>query len=143
MKVETTISIEADLLEQVKNAAKDFRSHSEVFERALREYLPKLKQKPAKRKLTREEEIEILNRIGTEQREEILETLNYQADLWNEANFTESKNRRSATRKVFACLLLSVVRLSSKELILRWFALRFIQIATVCLRKSRSALTKA
>jgi len=81
MKVETTISIEADLLEQVKNAAKDFRSHSEVFERALREYLPKLKQKPAKRELTREEEIEILNRIGTEQREEILETLSYQADL--------------------------------------------------------------
>ena len=81
MKVETTITIEADLLEQVKNAAKDFRSHSEVFERALREYLPKLKQKPAKRELTREEEIEILNRIGTEQREEILETLSYQADL--------------------------------------------------------------
>ncbi len=81
MKVETTISIEADLLEQVKIAAKDFRNRSEVFEKALQEYLPKLKQKPQKRKLTREEEIEVLNRIGTEQREEILETLSYQADL--------------------------------------------------------------
>lgn len=81
MKVETTISIEADLLEQVKNAAKDFRSNSEVFEKALLEYLPKLKQEQPKRKLTREEEIEVLNRIGTEQREEILETLSYQADL--------------------------------------------------------------
>ena len=81
MKVETTIAIEADLLKQVEVAAKDFRSYSEVFEKALLEYLPKLNQKPPKRKLTREEEIEILNRIGTEQREEILETLSYQADL--------------------------------------------------------------
>jgi metal-responsive CopG/Arc/MetJ family transcriptional regulator len=81
MKVETTIAIEADLLEQVKNAAKDFRNHSEVFEKALQEYLPKLNQKLQKRKLTREEEIEVLNRIGTEQREEILETLSYQAGL--------------------------------------------------------------
>ncbi len=81
MKVETTISIEADLLEQIKNAAKDFRGRSEIVEKALREYLPKLKPKTGKRKLTCEEEIEILNRIGTEQREEILETLSYQADL--------------------------------------------------------------
>ncbi|MBA3785802.1 MAG: hypothetical protein H0X15_09760 [Acidobacteria bacterium] len=81
MKVETTIAIEADLLKQVKVAAKDFRNHSEVFEKALLEYLPKLKQKSQKRKLTREEEIEILNRIGTEQREEILENLKYQVDL--------------------------------------------------------------
>ncbi len=81
MKVETTISIEADLLEQVKVAAKDFRNRSEVFEKALREYLPTLNQKPQKRKLTREEEIKALNRIGIEQREEILETLSYQADL--------------------------------------------------------------
>jgi len=81
MKVETTITIEADLLEQAKNAAKDFRNHSEVFEKALLEYLPKLKQKSQKKKLTREEEIEILNRIGTQWREEILENLEYQIDL--------------------------------------------------------------
>ena len=81
MKVETTIAIEADLLEQVKSAAKNFRSQSELFERALQEYLPKLNQKSSKRKLTREEEIEVLNCIGMEQREEILETLSYQADI--------------------------------------------------------------
>jgi len=81
MKVETTITIEADLLEQVKNAAKDFQNNSEVFEKALREYLPRLNQKTQKRKLTREEEIEILNRIGTERRKEILENLKYQIDL--------------------------------------------------------------
>ena len=79
MKVETTITIEADLLEQV--TAKDFRSSSEVFERALLQYLPKLNHKSQKRKLTREEEIEVLNRIGVEQRDEILETLTYQVDL--------------------------------------------------------------
>ena len=81
MKVETTITIEADLLEQVEVAAKNFHSSSEVYERALLQYLPKLNNKSEKRKLTREEEIEALNRIGTEQREEILETLSYQADL--------------------------------------------------------------
>lgn len=81
MKVETTITIEADLLEQVERAAKGFRDRSEVFETALQEYLPRLNQELRKRRLTREEKIEALNRIGTEQREEILETLSYQADL--------------------------------------------------------------
>ena len=81
MKVETTITIEADLLAQADSAAKGFRNRSEVFEKALQVYLPTLNQKPKKRKLTREEEIEVLDRIGTEQREEILETLSYQIDL--------------------------------------------------------------
>lgn len=80
MKVETTIKIEADLLEQVGDAAKDFDARSAVFEKALQEYLPKLAQKP-KRKLTCEEEIEILNRIGIEERDEILENLEYQIEL--------------------------------------------------------------
>lgn len=92
-KVKTTITIEADLLEQVKNAAKGFRNQSEVVEKALREYLPKLKLKPPKQKLTRKEEIAILNRIAVEQREEILENLEYQADIWNEEIFTELKNQ--------------------------------------------------
>ena len=90
-KVKTTITIEADLLEQVKNAAKGFRNQSEVVEKALREYLPKLKQKPSKRKLTREEEIELMNRYADEHREEILENLEYQVDIWNEEIFTELK----------------------------------------------------
>ena len=81
MKVETTITIEADLLEQVEVAAKDFHSNSEVFENALIQYLPQLKRKPQKRKLTREEEIELMNRYADEHREEILETLSCQIDL--------------------------------------------------------------
>ena len=81
MKVETTITIDADLLSQANQAAKGFQSRSEVFENALQVYLPTLNQKPKKPKLTMEEEIEVLNRIGTEQREEILETLSYQIDL--------------------------------------------------------------
>jgi metal-responsive CopG/Arc/MetJ family transcriptional regulator len=79
-KVKTTITIEADLHEQVKRAAKDFPSRSEIYERALREYLPKLKQKTPKQKLTREEEIELMNRYADEHREELLETLSYQID---------------------------------------------------------------
>ena len=81
MKVETTITIEADLLAQADRAAKGFQNRSEVFEKALQIYLPTLNQKLQKPKLTREEEIEILNRIGTEQRKEILENLSYQVDL--------------------------------------------------------------
>lgn len=79
-KVKTTITIEADLHEQVKNAAKDFSSRSEIYERALREFLPKLKRKTPKQKLTREEEIELMNRYADEHREELLETLSYQID---------------------------------------------------------------
>lgn len=81
MKVETTITIEADLLEQVERAAKDFRNRSEVFEIALQEYLPKLKPKTPKRKLSREEEAELINRYADEKREEILGNLEYQVDL--------------------------------------------------------------
>ena len=81
MKVETTITIEADLLEQVEVAAKDFHSNSEVFENALIQYLPQLKYKSSKPKLTREEEIKLLNRYADEHREEILENLEYQIDL--------------------------------------------------------------
>lgn len=92
-KVRTTITIEADLLEQVKNAAKDFHSQSEIYERALREYLPKLKQNKPKPKLSHEEEIELINRYADEHREEILENLEYQADIWNEEIFTELKNQ--------------------------------------------------
>ncbi len=81
MKVETTITIEADLLAQADRAAKDFRDRSEVFEKALRKYLPTLTEKAHKPKLTREEELKVLDRIGTEQRDEILENLEYQVDL--------------------------------------------------------------
>ena len=82
MKVETTITIEADLLEQVNVAAKDFHSNSEVFERALIQYLPKLNHTSQKRKLTREEEIEVLNRIGVEQRD--------MGKIWIPLSFTSS-----------------------------------------------------
>lgn len=79
MKVETTIIIEADLLEQVDDIAKNFQSRSEVFEKALQEYLPKQKSKP-RRKLSEEEEIALINKYADENREEILETLSYQID---------------------------------------------------------------
>ena len=79
-KVKTTITIDLDLLEQVKNAAKGFPSRSEVYERALREYLPKLAQKTIRQKLTSEDEIALMNRYADEHREELLETLSYQID---------------------------------------------------------------
>lgn len=50
MKVEMTVAIEADLFKQVKMVASD------VFEKALWKYPPKLEQKTEKRKLIREEE---------------------------------------------------------------------------------------
>lgn len=81
MKVETTISIEADLLAQADRAAKGFQNRSEVFEKALQVYLPTLNQKPQKRKLTRDEEIKLINRYADEHRAEILENLEYQIDL--------------------------------------------------------------
>lgn len=109
IKVETTINIEADLLEQVKIAAIGFRDYSEVFEKALVDYLPKLKSKMSRQRLTRKEEIKILNRIGTEQREEILENLEYQIDLSNAANFSDYQSLQSAIRRGFAFMSSSAV----------------------------------
>lgn len=80
MKVETTISIEAELLERVDNAAKSFQNRSEVIEKALQEFLPKLNRQP-KRRLSEEEERAIINKYAQEHREEILENLEYQIDL--------------------------------------------------------------
>jgi metal-responsive CopG/Arc/MetJ family transcriptional regulator len=78
-KVKTTITLPKDLLNEVDIFAKDFRNRSEFVEKALRDLVErkKLQKKP---KLTREEEIAILNRIADEQQEEILETLEYQTD---------------------------------------------------------------
>jgi metal-responsive CopG/Arc/MetJ family transcriptional regulator len=81
MKVETTITIEADLLAQADLAAQSFHDRSEVFEKALKVYLPTLNQKLKKRKLSGDEEIEAMNRYADEHREEILENLEYQIDL--------------------------------------------------------------
>lgn len=79
MKVETTIAIEEDLLEKVDDAAKNFRDRSEIFEKALQEYLPKLERKTRKQ-LSEDEEIALINKYADEHREEILETLEYQKD---------------------------------------------------------------
>ena len=79
-KIKTSVTISKDLWKEVDSFAKDFRNRSEIFEIALQEYLPKLKQKSQKRKLTDEEEIEIMNRYADEHREEILENLEYQID---------------------------------------------------------------
>ena len=91
-KVKTTITIPKDLLNEVDVFAKDFRSRSEFVETALRDLVER-KKKQQKPKLTGDEEIEILNRIAIEQREEILENLEYQVDIWNEEIFTELKNQ--------------------------------------------------
>ena len=87
-KVKTTVTLSKDLLSEVDRFAKDFRNRSEFVEVALRDLVER-KKRQQKPKLTREEEIAILNRIAIEQREEILENLEIQADLWNAAKFTE------------------------------------------------------
>lgn len=79
-KVKTTVTLSKDLLSEVDRFAKDFRNRSEFVEVALRDLVER-KKRQQKTKLTREEEIAILNRIADEQREEILENLEIQADL--------------------------------------------------------------
>ena len=66
----------------------------EFVETALRDLVER-KKRQQKPKLTREEEIEILNRIAKEQGAEILENLEYQADIWNEEIFTELKSQQN------------------------------------------------
>jgi metal-responsive CopG/Arc/MetJ family transcriptional regulator len=80
MKVRTSVTISSELLIE----AKFFGKRSEIIENALREYLERKKFEKREAK-----ELDILNRIAQEQGDEILENLEYQADIWNEANFTE------------------------------------------------------
>jgi len=79
-KVKTTIIIPKDLLNEFDVFAKDYRSRSEFVETALRDLVER-KRRQQKPRLMQEEEIAILNRIAVEQREEILENLEIQADL--------------------------------------------------------------
>ena len=87
-KVKTSVTISRNLLKEVDILAKDFRSRSEFVETVLRDLVERRRRRE-KPKLTHEEEIAILNRIADEQGEEILETLEYQIDIWNEENYIE------------------------------------------------------
>ena len=78
-KVKTTVTIPKDLLSEVDIFAKEFRSRSEFVETSLRDLVER-KRRQQKTKLTREEEIELMNRYADEHREELLETLSYQID---------------------------------------------------------------
>ena len=90
VEVKTSISISPDLLEDIKAAAREQkRNISEIVENGMRDYLKKLMREKHDAR-----EIEILNRIAEEQHEEILENLEYQADIWNEEIFTELINQR-------------------------------------------------
>ncbi len=87
-EIKVSIPISFDLLKKVDSLAKQRQENTvELIERVMGDYEKLMRQKPDAR------EIEILNRIAEEQEAEILENLEYQVDIWNEANFTESKNQ--------------------------------------------------
>jgi len=87
-EIKVSIPISFDLLKKVDSLAKQRQENTvELIERVMGDYEKLMRQKPDAR------EIEILNRIAEEQQAEILENLEYQVDIWNEANFTESKNQ--------------------------------------------------
>lgn len=87
--VKTSISISSDLLEEIKTVAKEQKQNiTELVETGIRDYLKKLMRE---KRDTRD--IEIINRNADELNREALDTLEYQIDIWNEANFTELKDR--------------------------------------------------
>lgn len=80
MKVKTSITISADLLEKIEQIAKEKNGkRSEIIEQGMSEFVARKVQKK-KPKLTEAQEIELINRFADEHREEILETLEYQID---------------------------------------------------------------
>lgn len=85
----TTMPIPVKLLEQIEQIAEDQKcNNSEVIEKMMKDYQAKneVRKKPRNKP---EKEKELLRKLALEQREEILENLDYQVDLWNEDNFTE------------------------------------------------------
>jgi metal-responsive CopG/Arc/MetJ family transcriptional regulator len=87
-EIKVSIPISFDLLKKIDNVAKEQKENTvELIERVIGDYAKLMRRK------RNEREMEILNRIAEEQREEILENLEYQVDIWNEENFTELKNQ--------------------------------------------------
>jgi len=87
-EIKVSIPISFDLLKKIDSVAKEQKENTvELIERIIAEYAKLMRQK------RNEREIEILNRIAEEQREEILENLEYQVDIWNEEKFTGLKNQ--------------------------------------------------
>lgn len=79
MKIETCITISEDLIKELDEFAGGECNRSEFVEKALRKYIDNLKLWRRVRE-NADAEKEIINRIADEQREEILETLEYQKD---------------------------------------------------------------
>lgn len=87
-EIKVSIPISFELLKRIDNLAKERQENAvDLIERVLGDYTKLMRQKRDAK------EIEILNRIAEEQRKEILENLEYQVDIWNEANFTELKSQ--------------------------------------------------
>jgi len=87
-EIKVLIPISFELLKKIDRVAKQRQENTvELIERVMGDYAKLMRRKRDAR------ESEILNRIAEEQEAEILENLEYQVDVWNEANFTESKNQ--------------------------------------------------
>ena len=87
-EIKVLIPISFELLKKIDRVAKQRQENTvELIERVIGDYAKLMRRK------RNEREMEILNRIADEQREEILENLEYQVDIWNEENFSELKNQ--------------------------------------------------
>lgn len=87
-EIKVSIPISFSLLKKIDSVAREQKENTvELIERVMDDYAKTMQRKRDER------DTEILNRIAEEQRGEILENLEYQVDLWNEENFTESKSR--------------------------------------------------
>ncbi len=91
MNTETaTIPISVKLLEQIeKYAEKKHCDKSDLIEKVMKDYLSNEEVQTKKQRNEPEKEKKLLRKLALEQREEILENLDYQVDLWNEDNFTD------------------------------------------------------
>ncbi|HVT58564.1 MAG TPA: hypothetical protein VHR45_09200 [Thermoanaerobaculia bacterium] len=72
MKVETTVFLSEELLSVLGTRASDHQGRSELVEAALREYLPRLRQRDPSR------DLEIINAHAAELNQEAEDVLSYQ-----------------------------------------------------------------
>lgn len=94
-EIKVSIPISFDLLKKIDDVAKEQKENTvELIERVMEDYAKLMRQRRDAR------DVEILNRIAEEQRDEILENLEYQVDIWNEENFIELKNNQNRTQEI-------------------------------------------
>ncbi len=81
MKIRTSIKLSKELLIEVDALAGKKHNRSEIVETALRDYVARENRKESRKELN-QRDIELINENAEILNKQVLETLEYQVDIW-------------------------------------------------------------